>query len=733
MTGWAYRIGATVAALSLAMPGSTLSFAQTATPPAPSPQASTKDQGGLGSFVFKMNTDLVLTNVVARDSKTGELLRGLKQSDFTILENGKPQQISTFDFQSVEMATPLNEATVSGLAAGTSGDGSKAVVVARPEDLRNHRLIVMFFDLTSMQPEDLDRSVDAARDFLTKKMQPADLVALVSLGDALKLDQDFTADKTALAREVGAYNDTEGQGFAQGATANSNQVEDTSGYTPDESEYNDLNTDRELFALRAIAKSLEKIGEKKSLLYFSGGISRDGIENQASLRAAINSAVRANLAIYSVDTRGLQAVSPLGDASTGSLRGTGAFNGGALANNMNANFASQEVMATLSNDTGGKAFFDSNDFAPAFAQVQRDTSAYYAIGFHSSNQLRDGRFRKLTIKINRPNVKLEYRPGYYAPADFKHSGHEDRERELQEQLASDLPATDMAVYMDALYFRLEENRYFVPVSLIVPGSQIPFVKGGDKDKATLDIAGTVIDEVKRPIGQARETVKLDLDPSLGARQKNIQYTTSFNLPPGKYKLKFVVRENQTGQMGSFEAEIALPEMKKAPLKMSSIVLASARQTSKKSTPLVRNGLEYVPNISHVFRQDQHLFLLYEIYSPAKEKLAEGAPKGTKPGIRLLSSLELIQGSTKVFETPLVQAQTINVEGRDAVAIELDVPLAALNPGQYLCQLNVIDDAAGSFAFPRFAILVKEPSPTAPATEHIGAQPAGNSSTPPTAK
>ncbi len=269
-------------------------------------------------------------------------------------------------------------------------------------------------------------------------MQPADLVALVSLGDTLKVDQDFTSDKAALANEVGMYNGTEGQGFEQGANANSNQVEDTTGYTPDESEYNDLNTDRELFALRAISKSLEKITEKKSLLYFSGGISRDGIENEASLRSAINAAVRANLSIYSVDTRGLQAISPLGDASTGSLRGSGAFNGASLGNNMQANFATQEVMATLSSDTGGKAFFDSNDFAPAFAQVQRDTSAYYAIGFHSSNPARDGKYRKLTIKINRPGVKLEYRPGYYAPADFKHSGREDRERELEDELASDL-------------------------------------------------------------------------------------------------------------------------------------------------------------------------------------------------------------------------------------------------------------------------------------------------------
>ncbi|MGA2538253.1 MAG: VWA domain-containing protein, partial [Terracidiphilus sp.] len=441
MRDWRQKFAALAAGLALMMPGGQPVLAQSPAPAqtsdqtsngqASTSQVSTTQQGG---FVLKMNGELVLTNVVARDAKTGEVVLGLKQNDFSIFESGKPQHIETFDFESVDKATPLNEAMVSGLASG--GNGSKAVVVAKPEELRNHRLIVMFFDLTSMQPEDLDRSVLAAQEFLKKKMQPADLVALVSLGDALKVDQDFTADKNALINEVAVYNGTEGQGFAQGANANSNQVEDTTGYTPDESEYNDLNTDRELFALRAVAKSLEKITEKKSLLYFSGGISRDGIENQASLRAAINAAVRANLAIYSVDTRGLQAISPLGDASTGSLRGTGAYNGGALLNNMNANFATQEVMATLSTDTGGKAFFDSNDFAPAFAQVERDTSAYYAIGFRSTNPVRDGRYRKLTIKINRPGIKLEYRPGYYAPADFKHSGHEDRERELEEQMAS---------------------------------------------------------------------------------------------------------------------------------------------------------------------------------------------------------------------------------------------------------------------------------------------------------
>ena len=707
MTDWVRKIGAWLAMMALAVPAAPSISAQDAT------QVTSTPQGG---FTLKVNNDLVLTNVVARDAKTGELVKGLSKSDFTVFENGKQQTIDTFDFESVDMAMPLNEATVSGLAAGpTINAGSKAVVVAKPADLRNHRLIVMFFDLTSMQPEDLNRSVDAAQAFLKSKMQPADLVALVSLGDTLNVDQDFTADKNALINEVGAYNGTESQGFQAGATTNTNQVEDTTGYTPDESEYNDVNTDRELFALRAVSQSLSKIDEKKSLLYFSGGISRDGIENQASLRAAINAAVRANLAIYSVDTRGLQAIGPLGDASTGSLRGSGAYNGSAITNNMNTNFASQEVMATLSSDTGGKAFFDSNDFAPAFAQVQRDTSAYYAVGFHSTNPARDGKYRKLTFKINKPGIKLEFRPGYYAPADFQHSGKEDREQELNDELASDLPATDIAVYLDAMHFRLDENRYFMPVSLLVPGSQIPFVKGGDKDKATLDIIGEVIDEVKRPIGRVRETVKLNLDPTLNARQKNIQYTTSFNLPPGKYELKFVVRENQTGRMGSFEADVTLPDMKKAPLKMSSIVLSAMREPSKKTgkevDPLVRNGQEYVPDIAHVFRQDQHMYLLYEVYDPTREK-ADTLPKGTKPGINLLSSLELIQGSTKVYETPLVQAKAINVENRDAVAVEMDVPLAGLKPGAYLCQLNVIDDAGGSFAFPRFAVLVRDAAPAA---------------------
>ena len=114
------------------------------------------------------------------------------------------------------------------------------------------------------------------------------------------------------------------------------------------------------------------------------------------------------------------------------------------------------------------------------------------------------------------------------------------------------------------------------MSLIVPGSQIPFLKNGDKDKANLDVMGEVKNAQGIVVGNVRDTVKLALDAAQQVQRKNIQYSTGFTLAPGRYHLKFVVRENQTGAMGSFETDLQVPDMKKVPLKLSSIVLSSQR-------------------------------------------------------------------------------------------------------------------------------------------------------------
>ena len=688
------------------------------------PSSFAQQEQPAGTFTLKVQSEIVLTNVVVRDKKTGEVVKGLKASDFTILENGKPQTIASFDYQNVDEAAVLREkSTVTGKAS--IADLVNNDFAANPGQLKDHRLIVMFFDLSSMQPEDTERAVEAAQDYINKKMQPADLVALVSLDTSLSMDQDFTADKAALLKGVGKYNGTEGTGFANGNEGgdSSGTADDASSYTADDSEYNALNTDRELYAIRTIAKSLERVDQRKSLLYFSGGLTRQGIENQASMRAATNEAMRANMAIYSVDSRGLEALPPVGNASTGSLRGTAAYSGASMQSNLNSNFASQETLATLSSDTGGKAFFDSNDFAPAFQQIQHDTEAYYIVGFHSTNTARDGSYRHLTVKLNRSDVKLDYRQGYFAPADFQHQKTEDREQALMDQIRSDLPATDVAIYLQALYFRLDDNKFFIPISLIVPGSQIHTIKNGDRDKANIDVMGQVKNAQGIIVGNVRDNVKLAVDAAQQVQRKNIQYSTGFTLAPGKYHLKFVVRENQTGAMGSFETDLQVPDLRKIPLKLSSIVLASQRVTStakKTVNPLVRDGMEWIPNVPHVFRQDQHLYFLYEVYDPAKEK---GAPEpASSPGltrreggpVRVLTSIEFLSGGVKVYETPLVEAKAINTPERGAVAFQFDVPLTQLKPGAYVCQVNVIDDAGGSFSFPRMAMIVQPAAaPTAP--------------------
>jgi VWFA-related protein len=680
------------------------------------------------TYTYVAKTNIVLTNVVVRDKKTGALVNGLKASDFTILEDKRSQKVSSFDYQNVDQAAVLAEKnTVVGKAS--IADLLERNLAASPAELRDHRLMILFFDLSSMQDEDIDRAVIAAEDYVNKQMQPADLVALVSLSTGLTMDQDFTSDKAALLKGLAKYNGTDTTGFAAGATGSSDGTsDDTSSFTADDSEFNSLNTDRQLLAIRTIARSLERVDQKKSMLYFSGGLSRQGIENQASLRAATNEATKANMAIYSVDTRGLQALSPLGDASKGSLRGNSAYSGRAVNAQFSANFASQETLGTLSADTGGKAFFDSNDFGPAFQQVQHDSEAYYILGFKSTNQAPDGSYRHLTIKVNRPDVTIQYRPGYYAPADFKHAKTEDREIALTEQMRSDLPATDVSLYLQALYFRLNDNSYYVPVSLVVPGSQIPFLKNGNQDRANIDIVGQVKNSQQIPVGNVRETVKLNLDPAVNARQKNIQYSTGFTLAPGRYHLKFVVRENQTGNMGSFETDLNVPDLKKSPLKLSSIVLASQRvpNTAKDAaSPLVRDGQEWVPNIPHVFREDQHLYFLYEVYDPTHRKdatplPATGAGLERRPpvgGIHVLTSIEFMLNGTKVYETPLVEATSINSPNRGAVAFQFDVPLTPLKPGTYVCQVNVIDDAGGSFSFPRLALRITAPA-TVPAAAAV---------------
>src|ERR1700683_3027740 len=523
--------------------------------------AASPSQQPDSDYVFRTGSELVLVNVTVRD-KNGKFVQGLKPENFTILEDNKPQKVISFDVENVDAVPPSDVAQAKPLAGSPSAALSPTAAPDGASQLaaqfKDRRLIVLFFDLSAMEPDEIDHAVTSAEHYVDAQMAPADLVSIVSLGSSLLVNQDFTADRALLKKQLEQFSSGSGQGFEEGTTGTTEGTPDTGQpFTADDTEYNIFNTDRRLEALRSVAEKLSHVQQKKSLIYFSSGMDRTGIENQSELRAAVNAAVRSNLAIYTMDMRGLQALVAGEEAQNASLRGVSAYSGQATLNALNSNFTTQETLVTLASDTGGRAFLDSNDFSKIFQGVQQDTSTYYLLGYHSTNPARDGRYRRIAVKLNDksnlPGAKIDFRRGYYAPADFKHSTSDDKERQLEEELASELPSTDLPLYLGVAYFRLEGNKFFVPMSLVVPGSQIPFVRSSDRDKATLDVIGMVLDSGRHPLNRIRDTVKLAVNTSADVQKKNGQDDPGLSLLSGKYHLKFVVRENQTGRMGSFEA------------------------------------------------------------------------------------------------------------------------------------------------------------------------------------
>ena len=137
------------------------------------------------------------------------------------------------------------------------------------------------------------------------------------------------------------------------------------------------------------------------------------------------------------------------------------------------------------------------------------------------------------------------------------------------------------------------------------------------------------------------------------------------LPPGRFSVKVVVRENTSGLMGSFEAPVVVPELKQAPLKVSSVLLSTQLQAAKdtKDNPLIRNGEQLVPNLTHIVGKDQKMYFYYEVYDPASTE--------NVPDVR--TSLAFYRGKVKVFETPVVERAQIDDPSRKAAIFQLEVP------------------------------------------------------------
>jgi VWFA-related protein len=689
-----------LAVVVMALCAATLSGQQPQQPPAPA--------------VFRSSTAVVSVDVIVRDNQ-GNIVRGLTAADFTVLEDGKPQQIQTFTFQQITDSVPTTGAPAPALladleskvrddlqhAAGTaSAAGATGPMAA--STFAGRRLMVLLFDVSSMQPEDVQRAVDSATKYVDMQMSPADLVSVVTIGTTINVLTDFTSEKEEIRTALATLGYTEGTSTPPpaAATADTDEAAATSDTTDttDDTGFDTFNNDVRLRALKTIADTLGPIEQKKAILYFSAGMARSGDDNQVELRAAINASVRGNVAIYAVDSRGLQAVAPGGDASRGSRGGVSLFSGDSVRQQFQQLNASQDSLTTLSADTGGRAFTDSNDFGEAFSRAQRDLSAYYLIGYASTNASKDGRFRKIEVRVAKKSVKIEARSGYYAERDFAHTNRQDREGLLDEQLAAAVSLTDLPLVVGTGWFRQDANRFYVPIALAVPGSAVPPPATPTVTKVSFDVRGLVRDEQGRTVGRIRDTLDVPASDA-GLAGRLVLYQSGVTLPPGRFSVKVVVRENASGTIGSFEAAITVPALRDAGMKVSPPVLSTQLQPAGKErtvNPLVRDGVQLLPNLTRAVTRNQSVYFYFEVYDPAFVDAA--------PDVR--TSLAFYRGNVKVYETPVVERTMIDDATRKAVLFQLEVPASAFTPGNYTCQVNVIDAVAGKVAFPRLSFQVR---------------------------
>lgn len=654
---------------------------------------------------FRAALNLVTIDVIVRD-RSGAIVRGLTAADFEVREDGRVQQVDSFSFQEISAAAVATgptdllagvEAQVRADPASPRAEPPPARTDLSPAALAGRRLTLLLFDVSSMEPEDVQRAVDSAIDYVNGQMGSEDLVAVATVSSTLDVLTDFTGDRQAVAAALGLLATTDGTAVPTAAAATLATDEAADAAAGDATEFDSFNNDARLRALRLVAEALAPIEQKKAVIYFSAGMERSGEDNQVELRAATNAAVRANVSIYPIDTRGLQAVVPGGDARQGSRGGVGLFSGRNVSQQFERLMASQDTLVSLANDTGGRAFTDSNDFGDAFAQVKRDISAYYLLGYSSNNQVRDGRFRRIEVRLKRNGLRVDARRGYYAERDFAHTNSGDREAQLRAELDADVPATDLPVLVGSGWFRLADNRYYVPISVAVPGSAVP-VSG--TAPVSVDVMGQVRDERGRTIGRLRETLRIPAGTGATLAGKQVLYQAAVTLPPGRFSVKVIVRENTRGTIGSFEAPLLVPELRQAPMKVSSVVLSTQLQpwtSGRTENPLIRDGLQLLPNLTRVVGHAQRLYFYYEVYDAA------GTPEN--PAL-LRTSLAFYRGKVKVFETPVVERSAVDAPERRASLFQFELPPESLGPGVYTCQINIIDTVASRFAFPRLTLLVR---------------------------
>jgi VWFA-related protein len=662
---------------------------------------------------FRATQRLIVQSVFVKD-KDGKPIEGLTAKDFVITEDGQPQDIAFVEYQRLATDAPAPVADPQAPVPLTARPAAPATTVAPTTqtqissppsgDIRyqDKRLLVLYFDGSNMGPADQIRAYTNALKFINTQMTRSDLVAIMSFQNgAVSVKNDFTDDKEKLREVIGI--------LIYGDDQNNDGIPDHpegTAFGQNDAEFNIFNTDRQLAALQTAVNMLKGLPEQKTLLYFASGMRLNGADNQAQLRATVNAAIRANVTLNPIDARGLVATPPLGDATQRSPGGIGMFTGGLAQAAVNNFQRSQDTLYALAKDTGGKAMFDYNDLSLGIVQAAQAVTSYYIIGYYSTHLATDGKYRRVRVTLNPPlsaSADLTFRQGYYGDKSFGNFSASDKERQLEDALMLDNPVTEITIALEVNYFQLNSAEYFVPVAVKIPGSELALAKRKGALRTLIDFIGEVKDDNGYTIQNMRDKLDIPLDKETAERLATspIQYETGFTLLPGKYVIKLLARDAETGRIGTYQAAFAVPnlmkELKRLPI--SSVVLSSQRipmtealltvqkGAAQLTNPLIFDGQKLFPSVTRVFSKSRDMYVFLQAY--------ERNATTTQP---LVAFVTFLKGDQKVLETDPLQV----IDGIDprskAVPLRFSIPLNTLDIGRYDCQVTVLEPTGQKVAF-----------------------------------
>ena len=681
--------------------------------PPPSAQQQPAQPPAQQPPTFKVRVDFVEVDAVVTD-KEGRLVRDLKKEDFQVLEDGKSQTITNFTLVDI----PIDKENRPLFAASPIEPDVKTN--EKPFD---GRVYVMVVDDLHTRFGRTVRVKTAAKQFIERRLGANDLMAVVHTAGSSDSNQEFTSNKKLL---LAAVDKTHGRKLDSATANKTNEYNNTRGIRQQGDPLNDpedmergFNARTTLDTLRNVADWFGSVrGRRKAILFVSEGIDYDiydiiasnGSNHQSAstvidaTREAIGAATRSNVAIYGIDPRGL---TDLGDESIeiGSFPDDTSLGigQGSLQNELRL---SQDSLRTLSEETGGFAVVNRNDFTTAFQRIVEDNSSYYVLAYYPPDP-RPGRIHKIDVRLTRPGLTVRARKAYLTPKKVdppKTTSNSPATPELREALDSPLPVSGLTMHVFAAPFKGAAPNASVLFGVELRGRDM---KVDPNSKILLSyIAIDATGKVRGGNTDSLTLTNLKPDSKTRIEQSGLRMLNRLDLPPGKYQLRIAAHDSSGGNVGSVQYDLEVPDYTKAPFAMSGLVLTSGAGSvfpTVKADEQLKPMLPGPPIALRSFPQNDEISLFTEVYDNS----------GTTPHkVDIVTTVTTDEGKV-MYKTDETRDSSDLGGKRGGYGYATRVPLKDLATGSYVLKVEAKSRLGQTPPVARELQFTVEPPRTAP--------------------